>query len=195
MERGGDHKHNIFAGYDPTEPVDDGKPGERPSLVSFFGDTFDLFLGHAWIVLEFDRGESSPIAAADPSKRDDCSDFHFSAREPVDFDADVEVFSLDTDDGTSHSAASRFIPSRAGAVTLPLRGLPGSHPYSIVSNRTLRPSNSRSLPTRPSPIPTISLMTSNACRDPTIPVSAPRIPACAQVGSRSSGGGSGNKHR
>src|SRR5436305_1712410 len=52
-----------------------------------------------------------------------------------------------------------------------------------------------SRPTRPSPKPTISLITSSAIIDPSTPASAPSTPASAQAGTLPGGGGSGNRQR
>src|SRR6202140_3120291 len=50
-------------------------------------------------------------------------------------------------------------------------------------------------PTKPSPKPTISRITSSAIMEPSTPVSAPRMPASAQAGTLPAGGGAGGKER
>ena len=78
---------------------------------------------------------------------------------------------------------------------IPLNGFPSSHSYRTVSNRIESASTISRRPTRLSPKPTISRITSIAIRLPMTPASAPRTPASAQVGIAPGGGGEGKRQR
>jgi glyoxylase-like metal-dependent hydrolase (beta-lactamase superfamily II) len=73
----------------------------------------------------------------------------------------------------------------------PQRAQAGSRGSVMVRVRDASPSKSKSLPARLSPKPTISRITSSACHAPTIPATAPRMPASLHGGMAPGGGGSG----
>ena len=54
--------------------VDRGQPGQRPALGRLLGDAGDLGLGHAGIMLEFERGERAGLVAAQAGEGDDGAD-------------------------------------------------------------------------------------------------------------------------
>ena len=94
-----------------------------------------------------------------------------------------------------HRGVSRASTDRGSSDARPTADWTGPSAYCSVSKRMERASNMTSRPTRPSPKPTISRITSSAISEPSTPVSAPRMPASAQAGTLPGGGGSGNRQR
>ena len=77
--------------------MDDGRTEKRPAPLGLTRRACDLFLDHAGIMLEFERGERSALVAAVTDKADHRADIGSPARERFGLRAGVEILSLDAD--------------------------------------------------------------------------------------------------
>ena len=77
----------------------------------------------------------------------------------------------------------------------PQSGQAGSRGSRMVRMRAASASQISSRPERLSPMPMISFSASVACSVPITPVTAPRMPASLQDGTRPGGGGAGYRQR
>src|SRR5450432_2035212 len=76
MLRGGQHQHDIFAGYDAADAVNDRQSRQRPARHRGIGMPRNFGLGHSWIMFERQcRDRLAAFAApANPAETDDGAD-------------------------------------------------------------------------------------------------------------------------
>src|ERR1700722_7400410 len=96
--RGGDRDENDpLAWRDPAVAMDHGRAQKRPARLGLTRRACDLFLGHAGIMLELERGERSALVTAVADKADHRADVSSPARERFGLHAWVEILLLDAD--------------------------------------------------------------------------------------------------
>jgi len=95
--RGRQHKHDVFAGRDAAETVNDGQPVQRPARHRFFGMAHDLGLRHPGIVFQGQRRDvvTALAAAADAGKCHHRADVGPAMGQACNFARDVEIGFLD----------------------------------------------------------------------------------------------------
>ena len=120
---GGDRDENDpLARRDAAIAMDDGRAQKRPARLGLTRRACDLFLGHAGIMLELERGERSALVATVADKAHHRADVGSPARERFGLRARVEILSLDADSSPSLSAAGHrrkerhFLRPRDGSV-------------------------------------------------------------------------------
>ena len=128
--RGSQHQHDVLAGHEPADAMDHRDAVERPARGGLVGMAPDLFLGHAGIMLERERGDLRAVlvAAADAGKAHDRTDVGAVPGQHRDLAGDVEIVLLDTDgDGalsleevqTAHARIFKAVDAnKDGKVTL-----------------------------------------------------------------------------
>ncbi len=99
MRRGGRDQHDAVARFEPAIAMDDQHGVKRPAPVSLGLDLGELFLGHAGIMLEGQRGDAITAAhiAHQPDKARDPADPVIAVGEPFEFGADIEILALHPD--------------------------------------------------------------------------------------------------
>ena len=96
--RGGDRDENDpLARRDAAIAMDNCRAQKRPARLGLTRRARDLFLDHAGIMLELERGERSALVAAMADKAHDCADVRSPVRERFGLRARVEILSLDAD--------------------------------------------------------------------------------------------------
>ena len=65
---------DLLARLEPAEAMDDGDADQRPARLRFGDDARDLGLGHAGIMLDFERGQRAALVAAEADEGDQRAD-------------------------------------------------------------------------------------------------------------------------
>src|SRR5215472_9489410 len=109
MRGGGYYQHDVLAGRDAAEAMDDAHAKERPAALRSLDLARDLGLRHGGIVLEGERRDGGAVllAAADASEGDDGADVGAPARERGHFGGGIEALLLQRDAGGTHLQVSR----------------------------------------------------------------------------------------